>query len=91
MSVTHCQHGKPNGTYCSICSWIPLTVTTGWEGLYQWPPLIPEPEPGTDRVSVKQGWECPKCERVFSPAVHQCMYCPEKVTSETTGTANAES
>lgn len=34
--------------------------------------------------SVKQGWECPKCERVYSPSMTMCSYCGnDKVTTGT--------
>jgi hypothetical protein len=32
-----------------------------------------------------QGWECPKCGRVYSPAMVMCSYCPQQVVT-TTGT-----
>lgn len=25
---------------------------------------------------VQQGWECPKCKRVYSPCMVMCSYCP---------------
>lgn len=31
-----------------------------------------------------QGWECPKCKRVYSPTTMMCFYCPEKTTTSTT-------
>jgi methionyl-tRNA synthetase len=35
---------------------------------------------------TQQGWECPKCGRVYSPSTHMCWSCPEKtITSTTTG------
>jgi hypothetical protein len=30
-----------------------------------------------------QGWECPKCKRVYSPTTMMCLYCPPKTTSTT--------
>jgi hypothetical protein len=27
---------------------------------------------------AQQGWECPKCGRVYSPAMVMCSYCPEQ-------------
>jgi hypothetical protein len=26
---------------------------------------------------VPQGWECPKCKRVYSPTTSMCSHCPE--------------
>jgi ribosomal protein S27AE len=35
---------------------------------------------------TQQGWECPKCGRVYSPSTPMCLSCPEKtMTSTTTG------
>jgi hypothetical protein len=31
-----------------------------------------------------QGWECPKCKRVYSPTTSMCFYCPNRVTTGTT-------
>jgi hypothetical protein len=31
-----------------------------------------------------QGWECPKCNRVYSPTTIMCLYCPQKTTTSTT-------
>lgn len=34
--------------------------------------------------SHAQGWECPKCGRVYSPVMVMCSYCvPPKVTTVT--------
>jgi hypothetical protein len=27
-------------------------------------------------VTAPQGWECPKCGRVYSPSFPMCTYCP---------------
>jgi hypothetical protein len=36
---------------------------------------------------IQQGWECPKCKRVYSPTTSMCNYCPEKSQGYTsTGT-----
>ena len=35
-------------------------------------------------VGCMQGWECPKCGRVFSPYTHMCPYCGPKYSHETT-------
>ncbi len=32
-----------------------------------------------------QGWECPKCKRVYSPQTMMCIACPS-MTSSTTNT-----
>ena len=26
---------------------------------------------------IQQGWECPKCKRVYSPTTSMCSHCPE--------------
>jgi hypothetical protein len=26
---------------------------------------------------IPQGWECPKCNRVYSPTTSMCSHCPE--------------
>ena len=26
---------------------------------------------------IPQGWECPKCKRVYSPTTQMCSHCPE--------------
>lgn len=31
-----------------------------------------------------QGWECPKCKRVYSPTTMMCLYCPQKTTTSST-------
>lgn len=33
---------------------------------------------------VPQGWECPKCKRVYSPQTMMCIACPQYTKSETT-------
>lgn len=33
-----------------------------------------------------QGWECPKCGRVYSPYTHMCPYCGPKNSHETVTT-----
>ena len=36
---------------------------------------------------IPQGWECPKCKRVYSPTTTMCAHCPQKlVTTTSTGT-----
>lgn len=38
--------------------------TTSCIGYSQWAPTVP------------QGWECPKCHRVYSPSTVMCLHCP---------------
>ena len=38
---------------------------------------------------VQQGWECPKCGRVYSPSMVMCTYCPQQPVT-TTGTGTSE-
>ena len=36
---------------------------------------------------IPQGWECPKCKRVYSPITQMCSHCPEHTQGyATTGT-----
>jgi hypothetical protein len=37
---------------------------------------------------IPQGWECPKCNRVYSPTTSMCSHCPVQAvtTAGTTGT-----
>jgi hypothetical protein len=35
---------------------------------------------------VPQGWECPKCKRVYSPTTRMCNYCPQYNQGVTTTT-----
>lgn len=39
---------------------------------------------------IAQGWECPKCKRVYSPTTMMCIVCPQTTvnTNLTTGTVN---
>lgn len=41
---------------------------------------------------IPQGWECPKCKRVYAPTMMQCSHCPENsqgtVTTFNVGTSN---
>lgn len=32
-------------------------------------------------VMVAQGWQCPCCQRVYSPTTPMCFHCPPKVSS----------
>lgn len=42
---------------------------------------------------INQGWECPKCSRIYSPTTPMCLHCvPSRVeTITTTGAATANS
>jgi uncharacterized OB-fold protein len=33
---------------------------------------------------TQQGWECPKCGRVYSPTTIMCLSCPQTVKTNTT-------
>lgn len=33
---------------------------------------------------TQQGWECPKCGKVYSPSTPMCFTCPQKVKTQTT-------
>ena len=33
---------------------------------------------------IQQGWECPKCKRVYSPTTTMCIACPQYTKSITT-------
>lgn len=39
------------------------------------------------KIGHQQGWECPKCGRVYTPWVRQCSYCGNdtQLTTITTG------
>jgi uncharacterized OB-fold protein len=30
--------------------------------------------------TIQQGWECPKCGRIYSPTTPMCSHCPQEVT-----------
>ena len=32
---------------------------------------------------IPQGWECPKCKRIYSPTTVMCSYCPQNNNSIT--------
>ena len=41
-----------------------------------------------NNTNVPQGWECPKCKRVYAPSMMMCSYCPENIKPfTTTGTS----
>lgn len=31
---------------------------------------------------VQQGWQCPVCQRVYSPTTPMCFYCPTKTNTD---------
>jgi uncharacterized OB-fold protein len=33
-----------------------------------------------------QGWECPKCKRIYSPSTMMCLYCPTTTITHTSTT-----
>jgi len=35
---------------------------------------------------VQQGWQCPVCQRVYSPSTMMCLMCPPKTEVATTST-----
>jgi rubredoxin len=35
---------------------------------------------------IPQGWECPKCKRVYSPTTIMCISCPTQTSITTTNT-----
>ena len=44
---------------------------------------------------IQQGWECPKCKRVYSPTTSMCSHCPQHIqgvtSTETTLTVGSSS
>ena len=30
-------------------------------------------------TTIQQGWECPKCGRVYSPTTPMCSHCPQEI------------
>lgn len=48
-----------------------------WENLYN-PPTIYFFEENEGEVIVPQGWQCPLCDRIFSPNIDECIYCNEE-------------
>lgn len=34
--------------------------------------------------TIQQGWECPKCGRIYSPTTPMCSHCPQKVKPSAT-------
>jgi len=42
-----------------------------------------------ERIFMPQGWECPKCGRVYAPAMIMCPYCG-KDQKEVAGTTDID-
>lgn len=42
------------------------------------------PQPQSLPPAVEQGWECPKCRRVYAPSTPMCFSCPAATTITTT-------
>ena len=38
---------------------------------------------------VQQGWECPKCKRVYSPTTIMCIACPSLTASTSNSTTTS--
>jgi len=36
-----------------------------------------------DNTFIQQGWECPKCKRVYAPSTPMCWYCPVPTSTST--------
>ena len=39
---------------------------------------------------IQQGWECPKCHRIYSPTQSFCLYCNDNRVTYSTTTAKPE-
>lgn len=33
------------------------------------------------KKTIQQGWECPKCGRIYSPTTPMCSHCPQEIKS----------
>jgi hypothetical protein len=31
------------------------------------------------KPTIQQGWECPKCGRIYSPTTPMCSHCPQEI------------
>jgi len=40
---------------------------------------------------IAQGWECPKCKRIYSPTTTMCIACPSLTGFATFGTSSTSS
>ena len=34
-------------------------------------------------MPVQQGWQCPRCQRVYSPTTQMCLFCQPRQTIQT--------
>lgn len=35
-----------------------------------------------NNISIQQGWECPKCGRIYSPTTPECYHCNKEISNE---------
>ena len=72
---THDDRGTPIGTAGPSVEPKPSRTAE-----HEW--IIPG---GLIAAPIQQGWECPKCERVYAPSVAMCLYCgPYKAVTTNT-------
>ena len=38
---------------------------------------------------ISQGWECPKCKRIYSPTTSMCFHCPSQTITSSGTTATS--
>ena len=50
-----------------------------------WPPLTHFNS--TSGVLAPQGWQCPSCQRCYSPSIALCTYCPPGPVTSTSADA----
>ena len=72
-----CPHGVyVSAMHCEMCSG---PASGSWApGGAPRPVTVPSDFWTAPAAATQQGWECPKCQHVYSPAVAVCMYCPGK-------------
>lgn len=51
----------------------------------------PYPLPTQLNISIKYGWECPKCSAVMSPTTPCCFYCKPKISQTITSVGTSQS
>ena len=39
----------------------------------------------TNQEFVRQGWQCPICEKVYAPQTPMCLFCPPKTETKAFG------
>ncbi len=44
----------------------------------------------SDYNFIQQGWECPKCHRIYSPTQSFCLYCNDRRVTYSSSTAKSE-